>query len=198
MPNFKGGKKYKSGKSSTGEVKDMPEIREEEGQMIGRIIKSLGDRNMMVYCNDGKERICHIRGGLSKKKCKLEIGDIILLSIRGDGMGAAQGDMKDRGDILTKFERDHHRTLKKMDGINPKLFLQIEGMDTKQKASEANEEDDCGFIIEHDSDEDDEEGVNADERKKKKVESDKKRAEERNVKLAAQTGDDDDVNIDDI
>lgn len=205
MPNFKGGKKYKAGKASSGEVKDMPEIDWGQDQTIGRIVKNLGDRNMMVYCNDGKERVCHIRGGLSKKKCRLEVGDIILISLRGEQMGATQGDVKNRGDILTKFERDHHRALKKMDGINAKLFLQVETMDAKQKAAEANEEDDIGFLIEHESDEEDEdeEGVNKEElkeaRKKKKAEAEKKRAEARDAKQGTKAGnDDDDLDIDNI
>ena len=205
MPNFKGGKKYKAGKASSGEAKDMPEIDWSQDQTIGRIVKNLGDRNMMVYCNDGKERVCHIRGGLSKKKCKLEVGDIVLISLRGEQMGATQGDVKNRGDILTKFERDHHRALKKMDDINPKLFLQVETMDARQKAAEANEEDDCGFVIEHDSEDEDseeEEGVDKEEakeaRKKKKAEAEKKRAEARDAKQGNKAGDDDDLDIDNI
>lgn len=182
----------------------MPEIDWKQDQTIGRIIKSLGDRNMMVFCNDGKERICHIRGGLSKKKCKLEVGDVVLISLRGEQMNAMQGDVKDRGDILTKFERDHHRALKKLDDVNPKLFLQVETMDARQKAAEANEEDDCGFVIEHESDEEDseEEGIDKEEakeaRKKKKAEAEKKRAEARDAKQGAKAGDNDDIDIDNI
>jgi translation initiation factor 1A len=206
MPNLKGGKKYKSGKASSGDVKDMPEIDAKEGQTIGRIIKSLGDRNMMVFCNDGKERICHIRGGLSKKKCTIEVGDVVIISLRGEGMSATQGNVQDRGDILTKFDREHHRALKKMDGVNPKLFLQVETMDARQKASNVNEDDDCGFVIEHGSDEEDEDdeegGLTAEDakeaRKKKKADADKKRAEARGAKESAKAGDNDDIDIDNI
>ena len=205
MPNLKGGKKYKSGKTSNGEIPDLPDVDESQGQTIGRIIKTLGDRNMLVYCNDGKERVCHIRGGLSKKKCMIEIGDIVVISIRSEGMLAEQGNLKNRGDILTKFEREHHRTLKKMEGVNPKLFLQVETMDTRQKQSSFAEEDDCGFVIEHGSDEEEEgegeEGADKElvkeARKKKQAEANQKRTAERNAKQTSGK-DDEDINIDDI
>ena len=53
--------------------------------MAARVLKHLGDRNIHVYCNDGKERIAHIRGGLSKKKATIgardKIGVAILVSV---------------------------------------------------------------------------------------------------------------------
>lgn len=98
MPNRQGGKKYKSSKH--GDAK--PEMHEVgEGQMLARVIKVLGDRNMMLLCNDGKERVAHIRGGLRKKEW-IEVGDVVLMSHRDTELGAQQATANDRGDILAK------------------------------------------------------------------------------------------------
>jgi translation initiation factor 1A len=168
--------------------------------MAGRILKGLGDRNMLVYCNDGKERIAHIRGGLRKKVAKIEVGDIVLISLRGDGMGATQGSIVDKADILAKYERESHGQLKKYDGINPKLFAQVENMDAKQRSSNAVIiADDCGFDMDASDEEEEEENgemkeETKQEREKKKVAEDIKRITARNAKNKL----DDDINIDDI
>jgi translation initiation factor IF-1 len=78
----------------------------------------------MLYCNDNKERIGHIRGGLSKKKATIEVGDIILYSNRADGLGSST--TKERTDILEKYNHDIIHDLKKQPFVNPKLFLQLE------------------------------------------------------------------------
>jgi initiation factor 1A len=110
MPNLTGGKKYKSGKHDANVKAEFHEIDAEQGQMVGRILKGLGDRNMLVYCNDGKERIAHIRGGLRKKVARLEIGDIVLISLRGEGMNATQGKILDKADILAKYDQGLNST----------------------------------------------------------------------------------------
>lgn len=205
MPNKTGGKKYKSTKGD-GPVPEMPEIDWVEGQSIGRVIKNLGDRNMQVYCNDGRERICHIRGGLKKGRCLIEVGDIVLISIRGTEMRVTDGDAKDRGDILNKFVREHHRELKKQKHVNPNLFKGVETMDAKQKTNIDKGDDDLGgFVIEHgDSDEEtgsEEEGPSNElvkmERATAKAEAEKKIQSARATKERAQR-DDDDVDIDTI
>ena len=74
MPNKKGGKNYKKSKHTDAE----PIIYErQEGQMYGRIIKLLGNCNVLVLCNDKRERLCHIRGSM-RKKVWLGPGDIIM------------------------------------------------------------------------------------------------------------------------
>lgn len=209
MPNVKGGKKYKAGKGGN-EVVVLHDIKWSEGQMPGRVIKVLGDRNMMVYCNDNVERVCHIRGGLRKKTCLIELGDIVLLSIRADGLRAADGDAQMKGDILDKFARETHRVLKRDDKINPRLFVSVEQMDARQRANQEDmgEEDIGGFVIEHGSDteqEEDEEddGKTPEERKaaraKKQEKADRKRQDQIKTKESAKKGDgDSDVDIDKI
>ena len=209
MPNFKGGKKYKAGKGGN-EVVELLDILWDEGQMPGRIIKVLGDRNMMVYCNDNLERVCHIRGGLRKKNCLIDVGDVVLLSIRSEGMRASEGVSQLKGDILDKFARETHRVLKKDDKINARLFVNVEQMDAKQRADKEDmgEEDLGGFIIEHGSDteeeDEDDDGKTPEERKaaraKKQENANKKRQDQIKSKEASKKGDggDSDVDIDRI
>jgi translation initiation factor 1A len=204
MPNFQGGKKYKSSKQGESKA-DFHEI--DDGQMVGRVIKILGNRNMLVFCNDGHERIAHIRGGLRKKNARIEIGDIILFSLRGDGMriaGDSSGNTKERGDILAKYERETHHQLKKMAGINPRLFTNIETMDLRQRVAEP---DDFGFTFDHDSESESEEeegptAESAEARAERKKASDKKRAAARSNKAdgtaAKETASDGEVDIDAI
>ena len=74
-PNKKGGKNYKKGKH----VNDEPVMYErQEDQIYGRVLKLLGGCNALVYCNDGRERLCHIRGSM-RKKVWIDPGDIVLL-----------------------------------------------------------------------------------------------------------------------
>ena len=215
MPrNLTGGNKAKSGKNEVGRVAELHEVDESQGQMVGRILRSLGDRNMLIYCNDGKERIAHIRGSLRKKVAKLEVGDIVLISLRGEAMGTTSGSCMDRGDILAKYERDVYRQLKNIEGINPKLFNQLEVMDVKQRASNiVNVVDDCGFDMDgsdEEKEDDQEETIDEngnvlveltkEERATKKLKEDTKRAMLRNAKEGARNtnNNDDDIDIDAI
>jgi translation initiation factor 1A len=211
MPNFKGGKKYKAGKGGN-EIVEVLDILWDQGQMPGRVIKVLGDRNMMVYCNDNLERVCHIRGGLRKKNCMIDVGDVVLISIRSEGMRTSEGSSQLKGDILDKFARETHRMLKKDDKINARLFVNVEQMDARQRANQEDMgEEDIGFIIEHgsdteegDEDEDEEDGKTPEERKaaraKKQESANKKRQDQIKSKEAAKKGDggDSDVDIDRI
>jgi translation initiation factor 1A len=160
--------------------------------MAGRIIRVLGNRNMLLYCNDRQERIAHIRGGLRKKVARLEVGDIVLFSLRGDGLnisGDSGSASKDRGDILAKYERETHKQLKKMPNINPRLFTSIETEDFKTRGM--GDGDEFGFTFEQDSeeedDDEDEDGEDDEEktraRKAKKMEAEKKRSAARNTKM---------------
>jgi len=197
MPrNLTGGNRAKAGKNVVASKAELHEIDEEQGQMAGRIIKGLGDRNMLIYCNDGKERIAHIRGGLRKKVARLETGDIVLISLRGEAMGATQGRVLDKGDILAKFEREVHGQLKKVPGINLKLFNILE--DTAAK-------DDCGFDMDggDEEEENEDEGSHVEtneERDVRKLKEETKRSMLRNVKESARGNgggrDGDDIDID--
>jgi translation initiation factor 1A len=121
MPNLQGGKKYKSSKHAQEPKVEMHEIG--EGQMVGRVVKNLGNRRMLVYCNDKKERICKLRGAL-RKKIWINVGDVILLSIRDLASGTTGTSESDTGDILAKYDTSILGRLKKEDGMNPLVFVQ--------------------------------------------------------------------------
>jgi translation initiation factor 1A len=202
MPNVTGGKKYKSSKGNYGPRAEFHDINEEDGQSVGRVIRALGDRNMLLYCNDGKERIAHIRGGLRKKVAKIEVGDIVLWSIREPDAPGKIG----RGDILAKYEREVHNQLKKHPGINAALFTQMEVMDARQRAQGVTKETEDGYVFDDSEDdaedeEDSEDSEAADKaRLAKKAEAEKKRVADRKLKQGATAGDgaDSDVDIDAI
>lgn len=131
MPNFKGGKNYKKMKHMQAAKPEFRDIG--EGQMIGKVMRMLGDRNVQVYCNDNVERICKIRGAL-RKKVWIATGDIVLLSLRilssidddsesdEDIAKAAPSNGAMKGDILHRYGPDEYSKLKKLDGVNKRLF----------------------------------------------------------------------------
>lgn len=123
-PNKKGGKNYKKGKNVDAE----PELYIcEDDQMFGRVIKMLGNCNVLVFCNDGYERICHIRGKM-RKKVWISTGDIVLISLRDADSHAKKG--TEKGDICAKYDSKVFSRLKDLyPEINPKLFTMIETAD---------------------------------------------------------------------
>jgi len=126
MPNFTGGKNYKKSKHSS----ETPVFVEAaEDQMYGRVLRILGNRNTLAYCNDNIVRLCHIRGSI-RKDMWIGIGDIVLISIREFIRDIK--DKYDKGDILYKYDREHYSKLKKDDRINPKLFSPLENADLAQ------------------------------------------------------------------
>ena len=120
MPNIKGGKNYKKSKNTPD---DPIFIEAEAGQLHGRIVRNLGNSNMLVYCSDNKRRICHIRGAI-RKKMWLGVGDIILVSVR-EFVKTDPGEFE-RGDILTKYDPAFFGRLKKTAGFNLRLFMDLE------------------------------------------------------------------------
>jgi translation initiation factor 1A len=173
MPNRTGGKNYKKSKQTGSVVK--PFIDRDTDQMYGRILRNLGGRNMLVYCNDNKIRLCHICGAM-KKFTWLAIGDLVLISLRDFEKKPEPGsaDRYEKGDILAKYDSEHLSKLKKMPDINPKLFMQLETVDGKilaeigdkdqGKALLPGEDDDGGIVFEQDE-KGDKEGSESDDNK---------------------------------
>ncbi len=179
MPNQKGGKNYKKSKQTGNIVK--PFVEKQEDQMYGRVLRNLGGRNMLIYSNDGRVRLCHICGGM-KKFDWLRIGDLVLISLR-DFQKTEVGKYP-KGDIIHKYEADHIGQLKRLPDINKNLFLALETVDGNKLADLGSserieellpEEDDCGIIFEN-------------EENTKKKEKDKD----------SSSDEDKDINIDDI
>ena len=122
MPNLRGGKAFKKGKKKPAagaetEGGSSKFSGREEDQDYGRVLRLLGDRRVMCFCNDGAERIAKIRGALCKgpKKQKIEVGDIVILSARDcDGSGVM--------DLLEKVARNSWRHVRKEAGIHKHLL----------------------------------------------------------------------------
>lgn len=204
MPkNTKGGKKFKSGKHTETKL-EFYDVDWEAGQSVGRILKPLGDRNMLVFCHDNKERICHIRGAIKKSE-RITVGDLVLISIRAQEMNVTQTTQKDKGDILVKYDREQHRQLKKL-GVNPALFTTIEVLNPKQRAEGINpqmSEDGIEFDYGSDGDESDSDSESGDsseedaKREAKKRVEETKRATAREAKTVT-VNEDDSIDIDAI
>ena len=127
MPNTTGGKNYKKSKHSSGLAPAF--IDRQPDQMYARIIKVLGNRNLLAYCNDNKIRLCHIRGTM-RKKVWINIGDIVLVSMREFEKDVSQtGKQYEKADVVAKYDMEHLNKLKKMEDVNKKLFMQLETAD---------------------------------------------------------------------
>lgn len=126
--NLIGGKNYKKTKHATETI---PYQERLDDQLWARIIRVLGNRNTLAYCNDNKIRLCHIRGGL-RKDTWISVGDIVLISVRDFRTEEEKDNMitnkekYEKADILYKYDRDYHSKLRKEKEINAKLFLQLE------------------------------------------------------------------------
>ena len=120
--NLTGGKNHK--KAKQGSEKPIF-VDKQDDQLYARVIQVLGNRNVLAYCNDNILRLCHIRGSI-RKDMWISAGDIVLISIRD--FITEKNDKYEKGDILYKYDRDHHSKLKKDDNINIKLFLTLETM----------------------------------------------------------------------
>jgi initiation factor 1A len=190
-PNKKGGKNYKKGKHAD----DDPIVYERlPGQMYGRVLRLLGGCNALVYCNDNRERLCHIRGNM-RKKVWISTGDIVLISLRElDRSGNTQSGDIDRGDICAKYDQKVIYKLREKDKtINERLFTIIEkneGTGTKPGGVPADE---FGFIFEDSEKNEVIEGSDS-ENTDEEMRPANRAAQKRNMMKP----DDDDLNIDDI
>jgi translation initiation factor 1A len=152
MPkNVKGGKAYKRMKQGTDDDRNMIECNYEDGQQYGRILRNMGGMNLIVFCNDGNERMCHVRGGI-KKSCRMHEGDIVIISLRdlynGEGGGkTAKG--QERGDILGRVDPKHYSIMRRDPQVNQSLFTALEAMDEKSRKVPAHEQ--GGFIFGYDN-----------------------------------------------
>ena len=195
MPNAKGGKGYKKGKHDGAEAQ-LLECNEGQNQMYGRTMKSLGNRRFRIFCNDNKERVCKVCGSMRKSQW-VEPGSIVLISIRDLSMSTVHGASSDVdiGDIIGLIDQSLIGKMKKVPGVNPLLFTNIEARDKTSlnksiKAQEEGVEEDDFFTRGSDDEDEDEKA----ERKEKKKAKELEIASARDTKY----NEDADVNIDDI
>lgn len=83
MPNIRGGKSYKKSKGKTKFDDDdqVAYLEIAKDQMVGRILKLLGNLNATVYCQDNKQRLCKICRSI-KKSVRFDVGDVVLIRDR--------------------------------------------------------------------------------------------------------------------
>lgn len=145
-PNMRGGKAYKKGKKTvqTLDEKVGKFSTKEPGQDYARVIRLLGERRVLCFCNDGIERVCKIRGTLCHKRGRqwIEVGDIVLVCFREFEAGdespftaTAETDAptstaavlasgrKEIADIVAKFPTGHINKIRKESGIHRNLLL---------------------------------------------------------------------------
>jgi len=196
-PNQKGGKGYKKGKGKSTDEMDVKMIdwNEDDGQMLGRVIKSVGNRRFRVFCNDNKERLCRLAGAIRKSQWVNE-GTVVVLSLRDlSSASSSASNADDLGDILQVVDPGLYGKLKKMNGVNPNLFIQVENMDLQQvkeriaKGGSAQDEDD--IFDRTDAVEEEEK-----EREEKKKQNEIKIKKERNAKQNNNGGNESDDSLD--
>jgi translation initiation factor 1A len=130
MPNMKGGSGYKKKKKGGGDEEAIIIADMADDQMFGRVTKILGNCNLLVYCEDNRERICHIRGKM-RSRMFVHTGDIVILSTRDFEKDTSS--KIPRGDICHKYDAKHHSALrKKFPDMNPLLFMIVDAHGTKQ------------------------------------------------------------------
>jgi translation initiation factor 1A len=151
-PNAKGGKGYKK-KKKVGEPLEPIYIERTPDQQVARVIRLLGNRNVLCFCNDNRLRICHICGRMKGRQW-IEPGDVVLVSVRE--LSRTETGTHDRGDILAKYPVDHLPKLRRERDVNEKIFMKLETMEgmtlgevgvDKSNDKKIKEEDDCGFIF---------------------------------------------------
>jgi translation initiation factor 1A len=126
-PNSKGGKGYKK-KKKTGDAAATPIfIDTQEDQMLGRVIRLLGNRNVLCFCLDNILRICHICGRM-KGRVWIEPGDLVLVSLRELSRGQSISAIS-RGDVIGKYVPEQFSALRKQFGQDAKVFMKLETMD---------------------------------------------------------------------
>ena len=146
--NMRGGKGYKKGKrvipDREGSVRKFQ--GREEGQDYARVVRMLGNRRVICFCNDGAERICKIRGALCEgpKRQRIQVGDIVLVCFRefesrteacagssGGNSETTENAMtldtgrKEIADLVEKCSQSNWRDIRREEGIHKNLFLSI-------------------------------------------------------------------------
>jgi initiation factor 1A len=100
-------------------------VYRQEGTHYGRVLRNLGHMNMLVYCNDGRQRICRIRGAM-RRRMWIHVGDIVLVSYREYEVGAYKEVGEEKGDILHRYETTDHNRLRADPQFQPALLLRLE------------------------------------------------------------------------
>ena len=88
---------------SEGEISDS--VYPAQGEVLGVVVKLLGFDRILVKCQDGKERLCRIRGKM-KRRVWIREGDIVIVS-----PWDFQSDK--RGDVTWRYTHAQTETLRR-------------------------------------------------------------------------------------
>ncbi len=88
---------------SEGVIHEM--VYPSEGEVLGVVVKLLGFDRIMVKCQDGKERLCRIRGKM-KRRVWIRESDVVLVS-----PWDFQADT--RGDVVWRYTHAQAETLRR-------------------------------------------------------------------------------------
>jgi translation initiation factor 1A len=88
---------------SEGELSEM--VYPSQNDVLGVVVKLLGFDRILVKCQDGKERLCRIRGKM-KRRVWIRENDVVLIS-----PWDFQSDK--RGDVLWRYTRAQAEALRK-------------------------------------------------------------------------------------
>lgn len=204
MPKTTSKKAQKKGAKGGTSAKDTYiECNLKDGQLWARALRLLGSRNVLLYCNDDRVRIGHVCNRM-RFRSWVEVGDIVLISIRDfETVDDPKKDTR-RADILGKYSPEHTSTLKKEEGFNLKLTQKLEssGIDLSQVGIDlskhiAEKADDLDDLFEED--EEGEDGSEeSEEDKVARAKKASKRGHETKVAAADATADADELDIDAI
>lgn len=129
-------KKYNKRKNKSNNTTEQRAlILKEDMEDYAMVIKPLGNRRLTVIMTDTTEVIAVIPGRF-KKRCWMNIGDIVLVSYR-------EFENNKKVDIIHKYEQRETRKLLKMQEIPP--FFMDSSLST-------NNTDDIGYIIQNSDD----------------------------------------------
>lgn len=171
-----GGNKRKKGKKVTSEVREL----EFKGEMeeYGQVTKLLGDGRFECQCVDGVKRVAHVRGKM-RKRVWIANGDVILVSLREFE--------NDKCDVISKYNEDEVRKLKKEGEIPESIILpnegdKVEGENDDIVFEDNDKEDDKkdDMIFKDDDDDDNEEIIRP--HKEEKDEDDKDGEDDEEIK----------------
>jgi len=114
-----GGKNFKKQKKNPNQTRDL--IFREDEQVYARITKSLGDTRFKIQCLGTNEtKIGHVKGAF-RKRVWMNLGDIILVSLRDFD--------KTKCDIIYKYTSDEANSLKSMGEIPSHINIQATNLE---------------------------------------------------------------------
>lgn len=113
-------------------------IYKEDNQEYARIVRSLGDSRFECVCFELEYKLIGLVRGVFKKRVWMNIGDIVLVSLRDFD--------KKKCDIIHKYSHNEAQILKSLGELPIRLNLHATTLDIYNEEKEYN--DDLGFKFE--------------------------------------------------